>query len=263
VNTPSAKADGFSANAGVRNLYVCDRRPVPGPIKNHVTTDIIPTSRQTASGTRVPAILQSLCHSRSAGASLRSATGINHHQFTPSIFRFVREVAQELRPSGIVNGFRQHSAGKSLHIQIFDGDQTEPINDLPAQFVLEVGTLIRGSSVRLLEQHDGFTSPIASLVWAAGDAALCNPELGLSGAVPARVLDIGSVRENSKAGESNVDSHGIGRFGKRRGRALNTETDEPLSGLPFDRDRLDRSLDWAVQLDLNYVQRPGFAACRH
>ena len=199
----------------------------------------------------MPAILQSLSHARSAGAGLRSATGIDLHQFTPRVRSFVREVAQELRPSGIVNGFRQHSAGKSLHIQIFDGDQTEPSNDLPAQFVLEVGTLIRGSSVRLLEQHNGFTSPIASFVRAAGYPALRNPELGLAGAIPARVLDIRSVRQNSKAGESNVDAYGIGRLGKRRGRTLNAETNEPFSGLPFDRDRLDRSLDWAVQLDLN------------
>src|SRR5450755_162927 len=76
-------------------------------------------------------------------------------QWQRRLSRRKREAAQELRPSGIVNGFRQHSAGKSLCIQIFDGDHTKLVDDLTTQFLLKVRSLVEVLACALWNSTSG------------------------------------------------------------------------------------------------------------
>ena len=78
----------------------------------------------------MPAIRKGLRHVRAAHACLACAPRIYFHHSSASILRFVDEHRDEHRPSGIVNGLRQHSTGEPLHIQIFNRDHTVLVDQL-------------------------------------------------------------------------------------------------------------------------------------
>ena len=115
---------------------------------------------------------------------------------------------------------------------------TELIHDLAAQLVLKVRALVRNSRMRILQQNHSLASPIAALIRTPRDPALGNSELGLSGAIPTRILDLAAIRKNGKAREAHVDTNAFGACPKRSTQALHAEADIPLSRLPLHRDGL-------------------------
>src|SRR5208283_138910 len=125
---------------------------------------MITTSRQSANRAIVPAIRQGLRHARAARAGLRRATRVDLDKLPTGAFCLVREHRTELSPSRVVNRLRQHSASETLHVQIFDRDQTVLVDQLARELVLEVPALIADVDMRPLQQPDGFTSPVTALL---------------------------------------------------------------------------------------------------
>src|SRR4051812_31114186 len=111
---------------------------------------MIATGRQSASTASVPTIRKGLLHARLARAGLRRAARVNLHQPPTSLFRFVGEHRDELGPSRIVNGLRQHSTSEPLHIQVFDSDHAVSVHQLARFLLLKVAALIRYMGVRAL-----------------------------------------------------------------------------------------------------------------
>ena len=214
MNTPSAKTDGFSPNAWHYNTFVSGRRPVPGPLQNYLSTDMIATSRQPAGTAIVPTIRKHLRHARSAHTHLGGSASIDLPELPPGAFCLVRDKVQKHRPTGIVNGLRQHPGGKPFHVQILDRDHTETIND-PAGFpVLKICPLIGNINVRPLKAQYGLAAALASLLTPC-HFALASPQPGLCVPVVARVFDFSAVRQDGERCQANVDPNPFGRHGQR------------------------------------------------
>src|SRR6202158_4416375 len=120
---------------------------------------MIATSEQSASRAIVPTIRQGLAHTGSARTGLACAPRVNLDQSSTGAFSLVSDHRQEHRPSRVVNGLRQHPGGKSLYVQILDGDHAVLVNQLARQFVLEVGPLVPHMNVGTLEPPHCFVSP--------------------------------------------------------------------------------------------------------
>ena len=87
--------DRFSPNACVDNHYVSGRRPVPGPLKNYLSRNMIAISRQSAGGADVPTVFQTLGHTLPTDARLTRSYWVNPNKLATSPFCLVREKVQE------------------------------------------------------------------------------------------------------------------------------------------------------------------------
>ena len=61
-------------------------------------------------------------------APLGGAVGIHPHDPTTGAFSLVVKSLEEHAPTGIVNGPRQHRAGQSFDVQVFDRDHAEAVH---------------------------------------------------------------------------------------------------------------------------------------
>jgi hypothetical protein len=150
-----------------------------------------------------------------------------------------------------VNGLRQYTGGKPLHVQIFHRDQSKTVDQLAGFLVKEVGTLVDDVSVGPLEQLHRLATAIALLVGTPRHFALASPQPGLCLPVVAGILNLGSIGQNREAVQANIDSNLLSRTWQRFGGAFDAETNEPAPSLPLDRGSLDRAFDGPVQLDLD------------
>lgn len=250
MNTSPDLADGFSANAWHYSTYVSDRSPVPGPGKNYLSRYVIPWQRQTATLAQVPTFAQCLWHARAAGAFLGCAVGILADKLTTSVRSFVVSEREALRPADIVNTLRQHASGHALNIQVFHGDQTEAVYPIAGDLVVKVRSLITNSDVGSLEDDDRFPPPLAAFL-APCHAALGDPKFSLRLSVVPGIVHGRSIGKRGKVSQSDIYANsGISSW-QRLCFSLDTKANEPAICLPFQGNGFDRSLDWAVQLDLD------------
>lgn len=119
---------------------------------------MITICHQAARETSVLPIRQSLADTRAADACLTRAARVNLHQLTTSVLSFVRQFIGERGPSGIVDGLRQHSAGQSLDVQVFDGDQPIAIHELPREFVVKVGADVEQAAMPSRQQRSSLAA---------------------------------------------------------------------------------------------------------
>src|ERR1035438_2389671 len=201
---------------------------------------MIATSRQSASRAIVPPICKGLWHSLPTHSFLRRAARVNPYNSSTGAFSLVDQHCNEHRPSRIVNGLRQHAAGKSLHVQIFDGNQSVPV----------VAPLIPNGNVRPLEQPHGFAATVATL--------LSPRHLPLSASQPRfripvvpGVLNSSTVREYGEAVQPDINSNFGGAHRQRRGKPIHAEDCEPPARFALDRNCLDCAFEGPVQLDLD------------
>lgn len=138
---------------------------------------MIATGRQSADGAIVPTIREGFGHVRSAHARLRGSARVCLRIEPASVFCFVGDKSEELRPSCVVNGLRQHSASESLHVQILDGDEAGLVDQLARFLVVEVAPLVSDMNVRALQQQHRFAAPVSALL-APGDLSLAAPQPG-------------------------------------------------------------------------------------
>ena len=84
-------------------------------------------------------------------AHLRSVPWVDPNQFPASFFRFVGQQIRESRPCRVVNVFvenRKIAFDHVLRLQVLDADKPESVNQIPAQFVQEVFSLIADPCVQ-------------------------------------------------------------------------------------------------------------------
>src|SRR5215831_5496781 len=117
---------------------------------------MIARNRQSANLTIMPSLAQCLRIWRSTHASLRRSTRVYFQQHTTSLFRFVRELGDERRPSGVINGLGEHSSRHALYIQLFDYDQPEQSDQHSRHLVREVCALVTHMRVGALQVSNGF-----------------------------------------------------------------------------------------------------------
>ena len=171
-----------------------------------MSTDHIATGRQSASRAVVPTIRKGLRHTLSAHARLAGAARVNLLQHSPGAFCLLREHLDKGPPSGVVNGLRQHSAASSLHVQIFDGNQSVPVDQLARQLVLEVAPLVDHVSVGALQQHHGLTATVAPLVLSPRHLPLSAAKPRLRRPVVPGVGDLRPIGQRGETVQANIDS---------------------------------------------------------
>ena len=221
---------------------------------------MITTSRQSANGAKVPTIREGLRHARSAEARLAGSTRVNPNHFAPGAFCLVRDEIQEHRPACVVNGLRQHPAGKSFHVEIFDRYQAVFVDQLAGFLVLEIRTLIEHLDMRPLKKLYCFAAALAALL-APCHLALATPQAGLRVPVVVRILNLRSIGQHRETVQPNIDTSAKFAGWKRLRLAFHAETHEPASGLALDRYRLDRAFNGPVQFnfDMPRTLDPQFA----
>jgi hypothetical protein len=166
------------------------------------------------------------------------------------MFGFVGELINEGRPTGIIDRFCEPAARQSLDVQIFDGDESIAVDQTTCELMLNIRPLVADMSLRDLKQPDGFTAS-STIAASSPNPALGATRLRFRLLSMARIRDGGPVAQRREVRQPDVDADSLGRQGQRRWCHLNTETGEPFGGFALDRQRLDRSLDRAVQLDLD------------
>lgn len=158
---------------------------------------MIATSRQSASRTIVPTIRQRLGHGGSAYACLAGSPGIDVNESPTGACSLVSDHRQEHRPSRVVNGLRQHPGGKSLCVQILDGNQPVFVNQFPRELVLEIRPLIAHMNVGTLEQPHGLASPVAALL-PSRHLTLTAAQTGLGIPVVPGILNLRAITQYAK-----------------------------------------------------------------
>src|SRR5262245_25826655 len=132
---------------------------------------MITWNRQSATLTMMPSLAQCLRIRRSAHASLRRTMGGHFHQHTTSLCRFVRELCDERRPSGVINRPGQHSGGQPLNVQLFNDYQSEQKHQRSRYLVREIPSLVTHMRVSALQVSNGFL-PVITASLATGNLTL-------------------------------------------------------------------------------------------
>ena len=249
--TLPAKAGGFSGHARAsapRSVLIApsERKDVSGGIcvsVGYVSTraDVHPIRER----------LFDLRHRAARRASLRRVPGIDRDHSRTSIFRFVREYLEELRPARVVRGLREPGPRDALDVEGFVGDQAVAVYQLTGLLVVEVSSLVR----RLLVQTSDFRTSLTAAMGAfllPGYGALRPPEFLLSLPVVARRLNRLVVGRYEEALQPEVNANsrttpgGFGRIPELAG-----EDHVPFPASPLDGDGLDGPFERAMQLDLD------------
>lgn len=243
--------DGFSGNVRVNNLRVGARRPNPGPLKNYLSTYMIPTSRQSASGAIVPSIPEGLWYAFPAYAGLTGSAGINLDDSPAGAFCLVGEHRYKTGPTSVVNGLRQLSGREFLNVEGLNCYRSVLVNQLSRFFVQEIRTLITNMGMSALKQQDSL-APTAATSLPPCNPPLTAPQSRLCLAVVARIFNTYSIRQHSKRTQSNVYASAGVRSSKRIVFHFHIEASKPTFSIALDRDRLNLAFERAVQLN-SYV----------
>jgi len=180
---------------------------------------------------------------------LAGSSGINFDDSSASLFRFADEHLDERTPSHIMNRLGEHPHRQALNIQILHRNQTEVIDNLPAQLVVKVQSLVSDMSMSLLEKDDSLTSSLAPLL-PTGYPTLSHAQPLLSLPVVAGVLDYRSIRENGEAFQPDINADALLRVRQQAGIELDAEADVPLTRLTLDRHGLDDPDQGTMPFDL-------------
>src|SRR5262249_18109812 len=207
---------------------------------------MITRDRQSTTLTVMPSLAQCLRIGCPTYASLRRPARVYFHQRTTSLFRFVRELGDERRPSGVINGLGEHSGRQPLDIQLFDDDHPEKNDQCPGYLVREIFPLIAHVGMRSLQFPDGFL-PVITAALATCDLALRTAKSRLSAFKIPGVFDLRPVRERGEGAQSHVNASLFSRSGQRLSLAFDAQDGVPLAGLPLDRHSFDLALHRAMQ----------------
>src|SRR5690606_6489420 len=186
---------------------------------------------------------QRLCSERPAfRARLRSSPRIDLHQLDTGSRSLVIEHSGQLRPRGIVNVLGQHPGCEALHVQVFDRDPTEAVNEIAGNLAQVVTPLSCNAGV---ESGEGRLAlrPRRGAALAPGHGALPAPKPASGTLRPVRTRSGLSVGQSDQAGQAEVDADAV-RAGALDCIHLHVEDRVPLASLP----RQDRRLRLAGQL---------------
>src|SRR5919204_1051100 len=213
---------------------------------------MISRDRQSARSAVMPALPQAFRDGRTAGAFLRRAWGVDLDSHSRSLYRFREENDQEHPPADIMHRFGQHAAGESFDVEVFNGNQPVAIHQHASGFVMKIPALVGDMRMRLLQELYGLASPMTATLPAC-HPALGTSQLGLCRAKVPRILDARPVRERSERLQAHIDAHGFKALRQGRGLTLNAEADVPASSFALQGHGLDRALQRAVPLHLQFA----------
>ena len=201
----------------------------------------------------MPTFRERLRNPLAASAGLTRAARVNLDKLAPGTFSLVREFFQEVSPSSIVDGLRQHSACKSLDVQFLDNNHAVVVDQYSRDFVLEVGPLVLNVRVLSLQHGNSFSAPVRPLALAPCHPPLRHAQFALCIAIQTWIVNLSAIAiaQGREGRQANVDSDCRGRRRQRGFVALHGEDGKPTSGLTPDRDSLDLALDGTVELDLD------------
>jgi hypothetical protein len=183
---------------------------------------------------------------------LTGAARVYLDQSAPSVFSFVRNLKDQSSPTGIVHRLGQHSTGHALDLQILDHDGSVILDQPEREAMLKVVSLIPDSSVNLLQQHHGFTTPMRTFL-ATGDFALGTPEASLALLIPSRIGNRRAIGKGRQILQTQVNPNCSIERRQWLGFALNRKTDVPLAAFAFHGNRLNCAGHRAVQLHFHWT----------
>src|SRR5712691_1090265 len=210
---------------------------------------MISCCRQSTLGTLMPSLRQWLADCCTTETGLTRAARIDVHQLTPSLCRFVRKLADEPRPSSVIDRLGEHATRQPFDVQILDSDHAIGIDQLTCNFMLKVSPLVLDLGMRFLEQQHGFAAILPTSL-PASDTPLSQAQLGLRSLVVARIVDGRPIGERRKGGQAHIDARMCVGGRQQLSVNLDTEAGIPFTACALDRDRLDSTIDWAMQFDL-------------
>ena len=199
----------------------------------------------------MPTLRERFSDSMSANARLARTARVNLDELAPGTFSLVRKFAQEVSPSGIIDGLGQHTAGQSLDVQVFDNNHTVVVDQHTAELVLEIGSLVLNMRVLPLQHGNGFPATVRPLVLAPSHPPLCDAQSALCITVQTRIANLSAVAEGCEGRQPNINPDRPAGCRKRNRIALHGEDHEPAARFALDRNRLDLAVDRAVELDLD------------
>jgi len=153
-------------------------------------------------------------------ACLRSVSWVHSHHFDTGAFCLESENREEIAPTRIIDGLRQHTTGKSFYIQIFMSNKTVLSDKFSSCFVVKVTALISDVMMKFSNTAHSLLAVITPLLL-SGESALRNAKFLLcfpeeTGGV--NKLAIGSDKKrfqsevNSYGGVKRRDNINIGKF---------------------------------------------------
>ena len=173
---------------------------------------MIATLRQTTTRTRVPTLRERFGYPLAANTGLTRVAGVNLDELAPGAFSLVREFTQEVSPSSIVDGLRQHSACKALDIQIFDSNHAVAVDQYSRDFMLEVGPLVLNVRVLLLQGCNSFSAPVRPFVFASCHGALRHAQPALGVTAQARIVNLGAITQGHECCQAHINPNRCRRY---------------------------------------------------
>lgn len=200
----------------------------------------------------MPPLAECLGHVCAAYTCLARAVWIYLYKHATSIFRFVRDHVQEIAPSGIIDGLRQHPGGESFNVQIFDGDHAVVIDKPSADLVMKVRALVSDMNMRPLEKLYGLSPAIASLLTSC-HLALRASQFRLRLSVVARAVYLRAVRQRGECGQANVNAYLFRAGGERLQFTLAREYSKPSTRFTLNGQCLNLPFNRPVEFDFNFT----------
>lgn len=194
---------------------------------------------------------QSFRNSRATSAtSLSCAARVHAKEVASGTFSLVRNLFNELSPSGIINRLGQHCTCQAANVQVFDSDCAVVSNQPLANLMMKIRSLVANVSVRSLQKQHGFPATIATLL-PSRHSALRSAKLSLRLAVIAWIRNLRSVAQGGKGGKPHINSDAFIAREQRLCVALDGEASKPTSSFALDRQGLNHALNRSMQPDLN------------
>jgi len=169
-----------------------------------------------------------------ARAKLGSAIGIHPDKLSPSLFRFGREYAEELPPTGIGNGFCKTMIAQHLiNIKFLNGNYAKLVN-YPSCFLMqEVMSPVENALIDAgnnLPGSPSFSRPLLHL----GELPLGFSECLLVCPEEAWIMNSLASRKGSKAIKPYINAYRSAAYWQRLWFIFNGKAGIPLASLPSD-----------------------------
>lgn len=183
------------------------------------------------------------------GTSLRSTVRVDCNELSASFFRFAREHAEELPPTGIGNRLgKAMIADHPLDIQLFNGDDAEMINELSGFLVDEVMSAVGNALVNTAYYLSGLSSlrcallKFAQLPLGFRQCLFVHPE-------EAEIGNLLPGRHGSERCQPDINTHSFIRCRQWFRLVLNRKRSVPLVTLAPDGACTDFSKDWTMDFN--------------
>lgn len=184
-------------------------------------------------------------------ASLTCAMRVHLNKCSTSVFCFVRQIVKEYSPSGIMNGFRQHTTSKTLDVQIFNTNYIILFYNLIRKFMKKVSSLICDPLILFCKKHYRLFSAIRFFISLSGNASLKNPKFILRLLMESWIINKFSIGCNHKIFKTHVNAYFFVGFLEGAIFYIAGKRNIIFFILPRNRDCFNFTFNWSVQPNIN------------